>query len=53
MRVLRGNIVSHLSLVWLLALGACQAPPPAPSVTILVEGGDVRMANGAAFDDEN
>ena len=53
MCVVRGNIAPCLSIVLLLPLGACQARPPAPSVTILVEGGDVRMANGAAFDDED
>ena len=53
MCAVRGNIAPCLSIVLLLPLGECQARPPAPSVTILVEGGDVRMANGAAFDDEN
>ena len=53
MRVLRGNAAPRLSLALLLALAGCQSAPPEPTVTVLGEGGDVRMANGAAFDAED
>ena len=47
-----GHRACLLSLL-LILITACQTPPTEPTVTVLVEGGDVRMANGAAFDAED